>query len=119
VNIAFRLVSPEAHADLLGSADKEARLAIERLGRITGCARLTRAHPDRCRGLILRGIFLLRRKELLWFYQEGASWLFPEAWEEYLAPIPEEERGDMMAAYYKRLTSPDPAYAQKNVGATG
>ena len=67
------------------------------------------AHPDRCLGLILRGIFLLRRKELLWFYQEGASWLFPEAWEEYLAPIPEEERGDMMAAYYKRLTSPDPA----------
>jgi proline iminopeptidase len=67
------------------------------------------AHPDRCLGLILRGIFLLRRKELLWFYQEGASWLFPEAWEEYLAPIPENERGDLMAAYYKRLTSPDPA----------
>jgi proline iminopeptidase len=66
------------------------------------------AHPDRCLGLVLRGIFLLRRKELLWFYQEGASWLFPEAWEEYLAPIPEAERGDMMAAYYKRLTSPDP-----------
>ena len=66
-------------------------------------------HPDRCLGLILRGIFLLRRKELLWFYQEGASWLFPEAWEEYLAPIPEAERGDLMAAYYKRLTSPDPA----------
>jgi proline iminopeptidase len=67
------------------------------------------AHPDRCLGLVLRGIFLLRRKELLWFYQEGASWIFPEAWEEYLAPIPEAERGDMMAAYYKRLTSPDPA----------
>ena len=66
-------------------------------------------HPARCLGLILRGIFLLRRKELLWFYQEGASWLFPEAWEEYLAPIPEAERGDLMAAYYKRLTSPDPA----------
>ena len=67
------------------------------------------AHPARCLGLILRGIFLLRRKELLWFYQEGASWLFPEAWEEYLAPIPEAERGDLMAAYYKRLTSPDAA----------
>jgi proline iminopeptidase len=66
-------------------------------------------HPERCLGLVLRGIFLLRRKELLWFYQEGASWLFPEAWEEYLAPIPEGERGDMMAAYYKHLTSPDAA----------
>jgi proline iminopeptidase len=64
-------------------------------------------HPARCLGLILRGIFLLRRKELLWFYQEGASWLFPEAWEEYLAVIPEAERGDMMAAYHRRLTSSD------------
>ena len=65
------------------------------------------AHPGHCLGLFLRGIFLLRRKELLWFYQEGASWIFPEAWEEYLAPIPEAERGDLMAAYHKRLTSPD------------
>jgi proline iminopeptidase len=65
-------------------------------------------HPDRCLGLILRGIFLLRRKELLWFYQEGASWLFPDAWDEYLAPIPEVERGDLMSAYYRRLTSEDP-----------
>ena len=66
-------------------------------------------HPDRCLGLILRGIFLMRRKELLWFYQEGASALFPEAWDEYLKPIPEVERGDLMSAYYRRLTSPDPA----------
>jgi proline iminopeptidase len=66
-------------------------------------------HPDRCLGLILRGIFLLRRKELLWFYQEGASALFPEAWDEYLRPIPEVERGDLMSAYYRRLTSPDAA----------
>jgi len=65
-------------------------------------------HAERCRGLILRGIFLLRRKELLWFYQEGASWLFPEAWDEYLAPIPEVERGDLMSAYHRRLTSEDP-----------
>ena len=49
------------------------------------------------------------RKELLWFYQEGASWLFPDAWEEYLKPIPEVERGDLMSAYYRRLTSRDPA----------
>lgn len=65
-------------------------------------------HPERCLGLILRGIFLLRRKELLWFYQEGASWLFPDAWEQYLEPIPEVERGDLMSAYHRRLTSDDP-----------
>ena len=64
-------------------------------------------HPDRCKALVLRGIFMLRRSELLWFYQEGASHLCPEAWEQYLAPIPPRERGDMMKAYYKRLTSPD------------
>jgi proline iminopeptidase len=62
-------------------------------------------HPSRCLGLVLRGIFLLRRSELLWFYQEGASHIFPDAWEDYLAPIPPRERGDMMRAYYKRLTS--------------
>jgi proline iminopeptidase len=66
-------------------------------------------HPDRVTELVLRGIFLLRRKELLWFYQEGASWIFPDAWEEYLRPIPEVERGDLMSAYYRRLTSADPA----------
>jgi proline iminopeptidase len=66
-------------------------------------------HPERCLGLILRGIFLLRRKELLWFYQEGASWLFPDAWDEYLKPIPEVERGDLMSAYHRRLTSDDAA----------
>ena len=65
-------------------------------------------HPERVKGLILRGIFLLRRKELLWFYQEGASWLFPDAWDEYLKPIPEVERFDLMSAYYRRLTSEDP-----------
>ncbi|MFV8752858.1 prolyl aminopeptidase [Nannocystaceae bacterium ST9] len=66
-------------------------------------------HPERVSELVLRGIFLLRRKELEWFYQQGASALFPDAWEKYLAPIPEPERGDMMAAYYRRLTSPDRA----------
>ncbi|MDW8239652.1 MAG: prolyl aminopeptidase [Acidobacteriota bacterium] len=65
-------------------------------------------HPERVKGLILRGIFLLRRKELLWFYQEGANWIFPDAWEHYLKPIPPEERGDLMQAFYKRLTSDDP-----------
>jgi proline iminopeptidase len=66
-------------------------------------------HPDRVTELVLRGIFLLRRKEIEWFYQEGASILFPDAWEPYLAHIPEAERGDMVAAYHRRLTSEDPA----------
>lgn len=65
------------------------------------------AHAERVSALVLRGIFCLRRSELAFFYQEGASHLFPDAWEAYLAPIPPEERGDMMAAYHRRLTSPD------------
>ena len=64
-------------------------------------------HPDRVRGLVLRGIFLTRRKELEWFYQYGASEIFPDFWERYRDEIPEDERGDMMGAYYKRLTSDD------------
>jgi proline iminopeptidase len=66
-------------------------------------------HPDRVTALVLRGIFLLRRAELLWFYQAGASELFPDAWEGYLAAIPPAERGDLMSAYHRRLTSADPA----------
>ncbi|MCC7061594.1 MAG: prolyl aminopeptidase [Planctomycetes bacterium] len=62
-------------------------------------------HPERVKALTLRGIFMLRRSELLWFYQEGASHIFPDAWEGFLAPIPPRERGDLMTAYYKRLTS--------------
>ena len=64
-------------------------------------------HPDRVSELVLRGIFLLRREELAWFYQGGCSWMFPEAFEEFRKVIPPEERGDMIAAYYRRLTSPD------------
>lgn len=66
----------------------------------------SQAHPQRCKGIVLRGIFLLRRSELAWFYQEGASHIFPDAWERYLEPIPPRERGDLMRAYYRRLTSP-------------
>jgi proline iminopeptidase len=69
-------------------------------------------HADRCLGLILRGIFLLRRSEIQWFYQEGASNIFPDAWEDYLKPIPQAERGDLVTAYYQRLTSPDRATRQ-------
>lgn len=66
-------------------------------------------HPERVRALVLRGIFLLRPHELRWFYQEGASFLFPDAWEMYLEPIPVEERGDLIAAYHRRLTGEDAA----------
>jgi len=67
------------------------------------------AHTDRVKALILRGIFTVRRKELTWFYQEGASFLFPEAWEKFLEPIPPVERFDLMSAYYRRLTGKDEA----------
>lgn len=68
----------------------------------------SQTYPERCMGLILRGIFTLRQKEIHWFYQEGASYLFPDAWEHYLKPISPEERTDLVRAYYQRLTSPDP-----------
>ncbi len=66
-------------------------------------------HPERVTELLLRGIFTLRRSELLWFYQEGASWLLPEAFADYQAEIPEAERDDMIAAYHRRLTGSDEA----------
>ncbi|HEX4098323.1 MAG TPA: prolyl aminopeptidase [Caulobacteraceae bacterium] len=64
-------------------------------------------HPDRVEALVLRGVFLLTERELRWFYQDGASFLFPDAWERFCAPIPLPERGDMIAAYHKRLTHAD------------
>ncbi|MUL42252.1 prolyl aminopeptidase [Streptomonospora sp. PA3] len=65
-------------------------------------------HPRRVSELVLRGVFTLRNEELRWFYQNGASFLFPDLWEDYLAPIPEEEREDLIGAYADRLASPDP-----------
>jgi len=64
-------------------------------------------HPAQVSELVVRGIFTLRRAELRWYYQDGASWLFPDLWEQFLAPIPEAERGDLMAAYRKRLVGSD------------
>ena len=64
-------------------------------------------HPDRVSELILRGVYMVTRPELEWFYQFGVSEMFPERYEAFCAPIPEAERGDMMAAYYRRLTSDD------------
>jgi proline iminopeptidase len=69
------------------------------------------AHPARVSELVLRGIFLLRKSELDWFYQQGASALFPDRWEDYIAPIPESERGDLMHAFHRRLTGTDHAAA--------
>ena len=65
------------------------------------------AHPKQVSELIVRGIFTLRKEELRWFYQEGASYLFPDYWEDYVAPIPPEERDNLIAAYHKRLTGDD------------
>lgn len=63
--------------------------------------------PEKVKGLVLRGIFLLRDWEISWFYQEGTSRVFPDLWQEYLNAIPLQERHDLVAAYYKRLTSED------------
>jgi len=65
------------------------------------------SYPDHVTEIVLRGIFMLRKKEIDWFYQHGTSELFPEFWQHYLAPIPHRERGDLLQAYHKRLTSDD------------
>src|SRR6476660_9301756 len=110
------------HADLVDNttwhlvADTEAlraKLGIERWQVFGGSWGSTLAlayaqkHPGRVTELVLRGIFMLRRWELEWFYQEGASRLFPEAWEHYAAAIPQAERSDMIAAFHRPLTSED------------
>ena len=64
-------------------------------------------HPERVHGLILRGIFLCRPQEIEWFYQAGASRLFPDYWQDYIAPIPADERDDLVKAFHKRLTGND------------
>lgn len=67
------------------------------------------SHADRVSELVLRGIFTLRRSELEWFYQDGASHIYPDVWQEYLSVIPEDDRTDLMAAYNRRLFDVDPA----------
>ncbi len=62
-------------------------------------------HPERVRALALRGIFLCRKQEIKWFYQDGASHIFPDVWDHYRDHIPVDERHDFVSAYYKRLTS--------------
>jgi proline iminopeptidase len=112
------------HADLVDNTTWDLVADIERLRTKLGIERwqvfggswgstlalaYAETHPDRVTELVLRGIFMLRRWELEWFYQEGASRLFPDAWEPYLEAIPAAERGDLIAAYHRRLTSADEA----------
>ena len=112
------------HADLVDNTTWDLVADIERLRAMLGIERwqvfggswgstlalaYAQTHPARVTELVLRGIFMLRRWELEWFYQEGASRLLPDAWEPYLQAIPEAERGDLIAAYHRRLTSPDEA----------
>ncbi len=100
--------------DLVGDMEAlRTKLGIDRLQVFGGSWGSTLAlayaekFPERVTEIVLRGIFLLRKWEIDWFYQEGASRLFPEAWDAYVAAIPPEERGDFLSAYYKRLTSTD------------
>ena len=72
------------------------------------------AHPERVSALVLRGIFLVRRQEIQWFYQHGASEVFPDRWEYFLEPSPAAERGDLVGASYRRLTGTDPRAALRS-----
>jgi proline iminopeptidase len=97
---------------------------IERLRKLSGVKRwmvyggswgstlglaYSQTHPHRVTELVLRGIFTFRQTELDWLYRFGASEIYPDRWPDFLAPIPEEERGDLVIAYQRRLTSDDPA----------
>ena len=110
------------HADLVENTTWDLVADIERLREHLKIARwqvfggswgstlalaYAQAHPQAVTELVLRGIFMLRRWELEWFYQGGANRLFPDSWEQYLKPIPEVERGDLMSAFHRRLTSED------------
>ncbi len=102
--------------DLLGDMEKlRLHLHIDRWQIFGGSWGSTLAiayaqtHPERVTGLILRGIFLLRRSEIDWFYQSGASFIYPDAFEAYQSVIPLEERGNMVAAFHRRLIGDDKA----------
>lgn len=112
------------HADLVDNTTWDLVADIERLRTHLGIDRwqvfggswgstlalaYAQTHPQQVTELVLRGIFLLRRFELEWFYQQGASRLFPDAWEHYINAIPPVERADLMSAFHRRLTSDDEA----------
>ena len=115
------------HADLVDNTTWDLVADIEKLREHLGIERwqvfggswgstlalaYAQTHPERVTELVLRGIFLLRRWELEWFYQEGASRLFPDAWEHYLDAIPPVERHDLICAFHRRLTSDDDAHVR-------
>lgn len=106
--------------DLVADMEKlRAHLGVERWQVFGGSWGSTLAlayaqkHPDRVTELILRGVFLIRREEVRWYYQAGCSRIFPDAWEGFLEPIPEDERDDLVRAYHRRLTSDEPAVRQR------
>lgn len=112
------------HAGLEANSTWHLVADMERLRSLMGAARwlvfggswgatlaltYAQAHPDRVSELVLRGIFTASRTELDWYYQHGASEVFPDHWDDFLAPIPPGERHDLRAAYRRRLTGDDPA----------
>jgi proline iminopeptidase len=113
------------HASLEANTTWHLVADIERLRQLAGVERwmvyggswgstlalaYAQTHPDRVTELVLRGIFTFRQSELDWLYRKGgASEIFPDKWDEFVAPIPEAERDDFVAAYHRRLTDPDPA----------
>jgi len=112
------------HASLEANTTWHLVADIERLRELSGAPRwlvfggswgstlalaYAQKHPQQVSELVLRGIFTLRREELHWFYQEGASWLFPDEWEHFVAPIAPQDRHDLMGAYRRILTGPDSA----------
>lgn len=110
------------HASLQNNTSKDLVEDIERIRSLLGIKQwvvfggswgstlgllYAESFPTHVMGLVLRGIFLCRDQDVQWFYQHGASALFPDYWQDFIAPIPEEERHDMVSAYYRRLTGED------------
>ena len=112
------------HASLVDNTTWDLVADMERLRRFLGVQRwlvfggswgstlalaYAQSHPARVSELVLRGIFMLRKREIDWFYQDGAGAIYPDRWEDYVAAIPRRERGDLVGAFYRRLTSPERA----------
>jgi proline iminopeptidase len=110
------------HASLEGNSTDRLIADIERIRRELGIDRwllfggswgstlalaYAQTHPERVSALVLRGVFLCREQEIRWFYQEGASRVFPDYWEEFVGAVPPGERDDLLAAYHRRLTGTD------------
>nr|WP_047168333.1 prolyl aminopeptidase [Sphingomonas sp. Y57] len=111
------------HAELTANTTWHLVADIERLRTMTGveawlvfggswgstlALAYAETHPDRVSELVLRGVYTATRAEIQWYYQWGVSQMFPDKWERFIAPIPETERDDMVAAYNRRLTGSDP-----------